>query len=141
MPMVVINDVKDAVVSTIATTFPTMDVYDERMPQGFNEPCFFVLMFPVAHTKQRDRRYIRSHSFDIHYFNNDNYTDLHDMAEQLYSLMELITMDGNLIRGEAMTHEIVDGVLHFNVRYDFHVLRERSPGDKMQNLYQEGRLK
>lgn len=141
MPMVVINDVKDAVVSTIATTFPTMEVYDERMEQGFNEPCFFVLMFPVAHTKQRDRRYIRSHSFDIHYFHDDNYTACHDMAEQLYSLMELITMDGKLIRGEAMTHEIVDGVLHFNVRYDFHVFRERAPGDKMQNLYQEGRLK
>jgi len=141
MPMVVINDVKDAVVSTIVATFPTMDVYDERMPQGFQEPCFFVLMFPVSHSKQRDRRYMRSHSFDIHYFNNNNYTACRDMAEQLYSLMELITMDGNMIRGEAMTHEIVDGVLHFNVRYDFYVLKERTPEDKMQSLLQEGRLK
>lgn len=45
--------------------------------------------------------------------------------------MELIMMDGNLICGEVMIYEIVDGVLYFNVWYDFYVLCERFLGDKM----------
>lgn len=139
--MVTFNTVKDAVGGVLAQTWPDWPVYDERMSQGFKEPCFFVLLLPSSHEKIRDNRYQRSHSFVIHYFHNESYEALHAMAEQLYSLMDLIPFGAKPIRGKAMSHSIVDGVLQFYVRYDFHVLQEQPPGVKMQKMNQEGWLK
>ena len=62
------------------------------------------------------------------------------MAEQLYDCLEYIQIAGGNCCGRRMRHEIIDGVLHFFVDYDFHVLRERPEEPKMQDLHVEGRL-
>ena len=63
------------------------------------------------------------------------------MAEQLYEAMELIPVvdesDG-LMRGTKMGHEIVEGVLHFYVDYNFQVIKEATLEPLMQTMEQEG---
>lgn len=123
MAVVTINTVRKAVIAKLKSQFPDMDVYGEEIAQGFQEPCFFVKLFPVSQTQVVGNRYMRYHSFDIHYFSNAEYEndDMHDMAEQLYELMEYIGTEDNLHRGTEMKHEIQEGVLHFFVDYNFHV--------------------
>ncbi|MGG3871668.1 phage tail terminator family protein [Brevibacillus laterosporus] len=52
--------------SAIKKAYPAAKVYGDRLPQGFKEPCFFVLMLEGSQDKELDRSYKRFHPFDIH---------------------------------------------------------------------------
>lgn len=125
-----------------------MPIYGEEIKQGLDPPCFFVKLFPVAQERQQGRRYIRQHTFDIHYFPRGFDTggvstaneEMHQLSDTLYGVMEYIDCNG-LIRGTGMRHEIVDGVLHFFVSYDFHLLRQRPTSTPMQHMDMKEELK
>lgn len=138
--MITVNLVRDSIISALDQHFPEVKIYGEEIKQGFKEPCFFVKLFPVSQDQLLGRRYQRSHSFDIHYFAESN-EELHDMAEQLYDKMELISLGGSFIRSTGMRHEIVDGVLHFFVDYNFHLQRSVDPDPLMQSMEQEGYIR
>lgn len=131
--MVTVNGVRQAVMQALDQAYPAIPVHGEEIEQGFTEPCFFVQLFPVAQTHLLDRRYRRSHSFNVQYFDARN-RDLHAMAEELYSLLYLIAIEDDLIRGSSMSHEIIDGVLHFFVTYEFQILRIPEGVEKMQHM-------
>lgn len=142
--MITVNKVRNSVISALSNHFPNIKIYGEEIKQGFSEPCFFVKLFPVSQNREVGRRYKRYHTFDIHYFPEselDANDEMQDIAESLYDRMEYVETDNGLMRGHGMKHEIINGVLHFSVDYDFHVLRERRPAIKMQTLEQEGYIK
>ena len=142
MPIVTINDIRTAVFHQLAERFPDIRRYGEGIRQGFEEPCFFVKLLNASQTQELNTRYMRTHSFDIHYFPQDNSNEeAHDMAEKLYDVMELIEYDGVLYQGREMNHEIVDGVLHFFVDYNFRVKRIVPDVPAMGSLEQEGWIK
>lgn len=136
MTPVTVNSVRKAVISKLNSCFPSPEyrIYGEEIAQGFQEPCFFIKLFPIEQTQVMGRRYLRKHLFDIHYFpESDNANDdMHDMAEQLYEAMEYIGSNA-LMRGTKMKHEIHDGVLHFFVEFNFHV-RKHVEEIKMRTL-------
>lgn len=137
--MITVNSVLDSVIAALNQNFPNISTYSEESEQGLEEPYFYVKMFPVAQKQLLGQRYQRNHSFDIHYFAGSNEA-LHDMAEQLYDKLELISVADSLVRGSGMRHEIVDGVLHWFVAYNFQVRRSVEPDPLMQSMKQEGYL-
>lgn len=131
------NTVRKAVIAQLKQSFPDMDVYGEDISQGFNEPCFFVKLFPGSEKQVMGNRYIRYHAFDVHYFplSEDGAIDeMHDMAEQLYQLLEYLNVNGDLCRGTKMEHEIVNGVLHFFVHYDMYVYKTVEQSEFMDEI-------
>ena len=142
MPVVEMNDIRTAVMRRLAASFPDVKRYGEEIRQGFEEPCFFVKLLNASQTQELNTRYRRTHSFDIHYFPQDNSNEeAHDMAEKLYDALELIEYDGVQYQGTGMNHEIVDGVLHFFVDYAFRIRRVVTEPPKMGSLEQEGYVK
>ncbi|MNW02212.1 hypothetical protein D3C71_1979630 [compost metagenome] len=63
------------------------------------------------------------------------------MAERLYSDIEYVTGSEGSYRGAGMRHEIVDGMLHFFVQYNYHLFRTKTPDEKMQTMTQGGGIK
>ncbi|WP_270167581.1 phage tail terminator family protein [Paenibacillus sp. SYP-B4298] len=128
--------------------YPDVPIYSEEIKQGLDPPCFFVKLFPVAQERQQGRRYIRQHTFDIHYFPRGFDTggagaaneEMHWLSDTLYDVMEYIDCNG-LIRGTGMRHEIVDGVLHFFVSYELHLLRQRPASPPMERMDMKQELK
>lgn len=137
--MVTSNDVRDGVFAALKERFPSIKRYGEEIKQGLTAPCFFVKLLSASHEKEVDRRYMRSHPFDVHYFATSN-EDAHGMADHLYDCLERVQFAGGSCSGRRMRQEVIDGVLHFFVDYDFHVMRERPEEPKMQDLQVEGRL-
>lgn len=137
-----VNEIRQDVIRTLDTSFPGVKIYGEEIKQGFIEPCFFVKLFPVSHEREQGRRYKRVHYFDIHYFPSGGYPneECHEMAEELYSLLEYITCKDGLIRGAGMSHEVVDNVLHFYVQCSVHVVKEQPTQIKMKELEQKGAI-
>ncbi|MED4377983.1 hypothetical protein P9274_20205 [Schinkia azotoformans] len=134
--MSTVNQIRESIISTLDSNFHTTKIYGEEIAQGFQEPCFFVKLLSVAHDRELGRRYKRYHSFDIHYFSDADYKNenMNDIAEKLYQTMEYIESNGRLYSGRKMKHEIVDGVLHFFVDYDFSLYKEKT-GIKMKTLH------
>lgn len=109
-------------------------IYKENIPQNFNEPCFSILHIRGTSDLKLKNRYFRRNLFDIHYFPKDDgheKENMHDVVERLYLCLEHIFVLDNLLRGIKMSPEIVDGVLHFFVNYDFFVKRQVNEDNPM----------
>lgn len=139
------QDVKNALIKKLSLLTPELPVYDERVEQGMQQPCFFVLLMESSQAREINRRYKRFHPFDVHFFPDRDAAAQREacelMAERLYSEIEYIRGTEGGYRGTGMRHEIVDGVLHFFVQFNFHVFRERDPEVKMQIMTEKGVIK
>lgn len=141
-----IDEIRKAILRKI-NSFRDKDtkIYSEGIEQNFQEPCFYVKELRSNQDRGLGNRYKRGHLYDIHYFPNPNSStknaDMREMAEILYDQMEYIELEGRPLMGLDMSHRIVDGVLHFFVRYPMFVYKETDPIPKMENLEIKGGLK
>jgi hypothetical protein len=49
---------------------------------------------------------------------------INPVTESLYFDLEYITLsDGSMLNGIDMSHRVTDGILHFKVSYEYHILK------------------
>lgn len=141
-----IDEIRKAILRKI-NSFRDKDakIYSEGIEQSFQEPCFYIKELRSNQDRELGNRYKRGHLYDIHYFPNPNSStknaDMREMAEILYDQMEYIELEGRPLMGLDMSHEIIEGILHFFVRYPVHLYKETEPIPVMENLEQQGGLK
>lgn len=137
-----INDIVDAIAIKLHQTFGDgYTIYTESIEQGFEEPCFFIALLEPNQQQVVGNRYHKTLPFDIHYFGHGN-IDAHNTADKLMNEMEYIkVINGDLFRGTKMKSDIINGVLHFFVNYNFHVYKITDPLDKMEDLKIKNGLK
>lgn len=136
--VITINSFRIGVNNWIKSHFPNARVSGEEINQ-IEPPAFSVLILTAAQTQELGPRYLRNHTFVIRYFApNKTNAEIHEVAEQLYDIMDVIEVGDKKYRGTSMNHEIVDRVLHFFVDYNFHVKRDMPSDPKMEQLEQEG---
>jgi hypothetical protein len=133
-----INDVKIGINQVLDTEFQDINIYAEEIKQGFEEPCFFVKILNSSQNKELNRRYKKNISFDIHYFSDkeDINSDCNDIADKLYEVLEYIRINSKLYRAVKHNHEVIDGVLHFFLEFNYHVFKEIEAPVKMNKLKQ-----
>lgn len=136
--IITMNIVRDSVMNSLSKHFSNYEIYSEEIPQDYSAPCFFVKLLNVEQKQELGNRYGRSYFFDIHFIPEDKkIRTMHEMAEQLYELLEVIEIDQDLQRGFRMKHEIIDNVLHFFIQYNF-IVRKVEPNEpRMQDLNME----
>lgn len=129
-----VNSIIDGIVLKLDSIFGNDSViHTESIEQGLEEPCFYVALLASRQKLFFNNRYYLEHSFDVHYFPGtaDKNAEMHDVATKLSGL-EYITSDGNLLRGTDLNCEIVDGVLHFFVQYNYYAYLTKEEVEKMQ---------
>lgn len=114
----------------------TYEIYTESIKQGLKEPCFSIVCLNPTINQIVGKRYFRSNQFCIHYFpsSNEKQSECHSVMENLFTTLEFITVDGDLIRGTDMHCEIVDDVLNFFVNYDMFVYKETVDEETMETF-------
>lgn len=138
--MASINEIKIGINQVLDREFPAVTIYGEEIKQGFEEPCFFIKVLDSSQDKELNRRYKKNISFDIHYFSDkedDINSDCLDMADNLYEVLEYIKVKNGLYKTFKMSYEVVDGVLHFMIQFNYHVIKEAEVVEKMNKLSQE----
>lgn len=137
-----INDLKIGINQALDKEFPNITIYGEEIKQDFEEPCFFIKILASAQDKELGRRYKKNTSFDIHYFSDkeDINTDCLDMADKLYEVLEYVKVNNSLYRASNMKHEVIDGVLHFFLQFNYKVVKQMEEAPKMGKLKQEVHL-
>ncbi|MFJ8064904.1 DUF6838 family protein [Psychrobacillus sp. NPDC096426] len=130
-----INDVITAISIKLYETFgEAYEIYTESIEQGFQEPAFFIALLNPDINQIVGNRYHETLPFDIHYFGRGN-MDAYSTLDKLMNEMEYIKLlNRDLLRGTKMKGEVVDGVLHFFVHYNFHVYKATDPVPMMEEL-------
>lgn len=147
MTKIAIDDVRKGIMKKINTfrDKDTTEIYSEDTPQDFKEPCFFIEEIRTSQTKELGNRYKRNNLYTIRYFpdpdSNSKKQEMRDMAETMYDHMEFIEINKKLAMGHELNHKIIDGVLHFFVKYPLFLYKEMPKVPFMENLYQKGDIK
>ncbi len=133
-----IEKITDGILAAISAEFGDgYTLYTESVEQGLKEPCFFVTCISPNIRVYRGRRYLHTNGYVIQYLTDaaEPRSECAAVAERLFGCLELITVDGDLMRGTDMNADIVteEGLLNFTVNYDFFSYR---PNDepKMEEI-------
>lgn len=119
------------------------NIYTENVEQGLNEPCFLITLIKPLVKPQIMNHSIREYNFDIIYFPSNTVSknlEINNTAEMLVDTLEFIVVNDSKVRGHKISYEIIDGVLHFFVKYNVLVTKIEE-GDKMQDLNLQQELK
>lgn len=119
------------------------NIYTENVEQGLNEPCFLITLIKPLVKSQIMNHSIREYNFDIIYFPSNTVSknlEMNNTAEMLVDALEFIVVNDSKVRGHKISYEIIDGVLHFFVKYNVLVTKIEK-GDKMQDLNLQQELK
>lgn len=119
-----INSIVKAISIALNTEFgDAYKIYAEEVKQGLKEPCFFVFCINPTNELFLGKRYFRANQFCIQYFpsTNKKKEESNEVADRLYLCLELIAVDGDLVRASKMRYEMVDGILNFFLNYDLFV--------------------
>lgn len=116
------NIVLDGITLAIRQAYPGSQIESNRIEQGLTPPAFIVLLVSEEQTARVGLRWHRRPRFDISYFPKKKREECYDVANELYGVLELITLPGgDLVRGVDMSYEVTDNVLHFFVSYPHYV--------------------
>ena len=126
-----INEIIDGIAKSLFNSFK-YPIYIDEIKSDAQFPCFVIETLNTEQTHLLDVRYERRNDFDIMFFiSDDDYIEsqkeqINPITESLYFDLEYITLsDGSLLNGIDMSHRITDGILHFKVSYEYHILKVR----------------
>lgn len=124
-----INEILDGIAKSLFNSFK-YPIYIDEIKSDAQFPCFVIETLNTEQTHIMDVRYNRRNDFDIMFFiSDDDYIEsqkeqINPVTESLYFDLEYITLsDGSLLNGIDMSHRITDGILHFKVSYEYHILK------------------
>lgn len=124
-----INEILNGISSALFNSFK-YPIYIDEIKADAQFPCFVIETLNTEQTHIMDIRYQRRNDFDIMFFiSDDDYIEdqqeqINPITEDLYFDLEYITLsDGSLLNGIDMSHRVTDGILHFKVSYEYHILK------------------
>ena len=132
-----INKIIDGISVAINSEFgDSYEIYTESVKQDLEESCFSILCLNPKIDQFLGKRYFRGNQFCIHYFpsSDEPRSECQAVMERLINCLEIITVDGDPVRGNGMNGEIVDGVLSFFVNYDMFVYKETITEPTMETV-------
>ena len=131
-----LSRVVSAISNTLEKTFPEVEIYVNKIKQGFEEPCFFIDLLNPGEKQIIGNRYLRSYLFDIVYCpKKKSSEEIFEVLDKLYSVLEYIELDDStLIRGIDRNSREEDKVLHFFVTYEMFIYKLDEEKPKMKKL-------
>ena len=132
-----INKIIDGISVAINSEFgDSHEIYTESVNQDLSDGSFSILCLNPAIEQFLGKRYFRTNKFCIHYFpkTDEPRSECQSVIDRLMDCLEIIAVQGDLVRGTKMNSEIVDGVLSFFVNYDLFVYKEADRNPAMEVL-------
>lgn len=115
----------DGITLALRAAYPDAQIESDTIKQGLTPPSFLALMLEVEQVRRVGERWNRIPRFDILYFPQKGREECYAVADNLCTILELITLPGgDLLRGTGISFEVTDGVLHFLISYNHYVYCE-----------------
>lgn len=111
------------------------EIYTDTVEQGLKEPCFFILCLNQSKEPLSQFRFKRQNTYDIHYFpKSTKAEEVSNVTDCLFDGMSFIQTNSGLIRGTKMQAEVTDGILHFQVQYNYICVEELVQNEPMEKI-------
>lgn len=139
-----INKIIDGISLAINNEFgDSYEIYTESIEQGVKEPCFSIFCLNPRSNQFLKHRYFKASQFCVHYFpaGSDKLQECNEVIEQLFSCLELIEVDKDIVRGTNMEGSINDNVLSFIVNYNLFVYKKHEKIAGMEGMEQDTEVK
>lgn len=112
------EDIVKGIAIAINKSFGDIPIYIDKVEQGLQQPCFFIMLLEGAETRLLGNRAKANVSLDVHYFPKQGTSECREVASTLYSALRQITLvNGNMLNCMYSHYEIKEEVLHFFVEY------------------------
>ena len=127
--------VLDAITVVLGELSPDSSIYIDKVEQGLNDGDFLVRLINTDYLKRGTGELNRVvSSSDIIYFPKNGNKDCICMGDKLSESLSMIKLSTeDIIRAVEKSFEIVDGILHFRVSYNYNTI-------KYQNVDNMGRI-
>lgn len=132
-----LNKVIDSIAQKLNQVFGAgYEIYVDEMEQELIEPYFLIVCLSGRQEREIGTTYKWELPFDIRYFPQVTALtrELNSVVDTLNIGLEYIQIEGGLLRGTQLKHEVIDGVLHFFVNYDLRFRRVAESDEFMGNL-------
>lgn len=133
-----IKSILEAVADSLYSEFgDRYKIYSDPLPQGTEEPCFYVLLLNSTVKRVMDKRYYMTNQVCIQYLPFDKInpkTEFAEVIQRLMTTVDDITVDNKPIHGSSIHTESTDEVLNFFINYNLSVYRERNTANTMTNI-------
>lgn len=116
-----INDIQNAISVKLHESFGSgYKKYIDDIPQGFEAPAFLIQFLNLEHIRQIGKRWKVTTLFNVQYFPNGGASDASNHTLKVQQVLKEITLlNGSLMLGTGANSEVVDGVAHNFVRFNF----------------------
>jgi len=127
-----ISSINDEVKNKLLSLYPGITIYDEKVPQKFKTPSFFISIYDQDYEKRLNTKYRSNISYDVSYFPNEEYNKNNEMYLVQENLIREFR-DIDTFRALNIRANITDDVLHimFDVKYSEALITNEI---KMNNL-------
>ncbi len=122
-----IENIIDAITVKLDACFgDSYTIYTDEIPQGFKTPSFGVLFLSLTQKRFIGGRWFVSALFDISYFTDKGRVDAssHSFKVQ-WNLKNIELLNGVIMLGKEFDSEMVDGVSHNMINFDFFLQEEQ----------------
>lgn len=131
----------DAITLALRAEYPAAAILDEEATQGITPGAFIVQLVTAEQRQLIGPRYRRTPLFDVIYFSADSAEECVGVADNLSIVLDMVeTPGGDLLHGTGINWRVEDGVLHFMVLYNHHVLRPQERTEMETLKVKEGAL-
>lgn len=131
------KEIAQAISNALMKTFgETYKIYTEEVQQGSEVPCFYIACLSQSQENTMRRKYHRKQQFKVRYSPStaNKNGEIYEVVDQLYEVLEYISLSSDLLKGTNMTAEISNGELNFLINYDMHLLNVVPTEESMETL-------
>jgi len=137
-----VNDIITAISIKLNQTFgDSYSNYVDEIPQAFQAPAFLILFLSLENIRQIGNRWRVTTLFNVQYFPSGGRIDASNHALKVQQTLQDITLvNGSLMHGTGATSEIVDGIVHNMIHFNF-FLQEVEAQTFVESLEQRSTVK
>ena len=134
----ILKGITDAIYSEFGDGY---EIYTERVEQGLQEPCFFVILLNPTNRVFLSNRRRLTNLFSIQYFPSTNTPKIEcaEVFERLVPVLDCITVGDDLVNGSNM-EVVIDDVMTITVNYDLFTINKETVEDQMESFESESRV-
>ncbi|MGE7840121.1 phage tail terminator family protein [Lysinibacillus sp. NPDC093712] len=116
-----INDIQNAISVKLHQAFgAAYKKYIDEVPQGFKAPAFLIQFLNLEQIRQIGGRWKVTTLFNVQYFPKNGISEASNMTLKVQqALKEITLLNGSLMLGAGANSEIVDGIGHNFIRFNF----------------------